>query len=97
VLVQIGTPSHLSGWETEAAQFVEGDQEKHEGLKVVKIGEPPWMMDATRVVLTIRNWNLTRASVLDVSGYPVRELALEPDRDGMKIELPRDAMYVVLR
>jgi hypothetical protein len=97
VLVQVGTPSHLSGWETEAAEFGGTDQREYEGFRVVKIGQPPWMMDATAATVSIRNRNLTRATLLDVSGYPKREMDVSTERGVMKIELPRDAMYVVLR
>ncbi len=97
VLVQVGMPSHLSGWEVEPADFVGGDQQKFQGFRVMKIGEPPWMIDVTQATLTVRNRNLTRATVLDVSGYPKRNLEISSGGGGMRIELPRDAMYVILR
>jgi hypothetical protein len=97
VLVQIGAPSHLSGWEAEPTDFVTGDQQKHRGFRVMKIGEPPWMVDVTQATVIVRNKNLTRATLLDVSGYPKRDLDVSAGVGGMRIELPGDAMYVILR
>ena len=97
VLLQIGTPSHLDGWKAEPADFVGSDQQKYQGFRVVKIGQPPWMMEATEATVTIRNRNLTRGPVLDASGYPKREMNVSRAGGVIKIELPKDAMYVVLR
>lgn len=97
MLVQVGTPAHLSGWKTEPADFEGGDQRQYHGLKVVNVGRPPWMMDDADVTLTVRNPNLTRETVLDVSGYPQREVKLSSNGGVVKMRLPKNAMYVVLQ
>jgi hypothetical protein len=96
ILVQIGTDAHLTGWKQEPADFVGGDQQKYHGLKVLNIGQPPWMLEDTSMTLAIRNQNLTRATALDVSGYPKGKikLAMEAGRIGLRV--PSDAMYLIL-
>ncbi len=76
VLVQVGTPAHLTGWEQQAADFVGEDQMKYQGFRIVKIGELPWMMDDAEGTITIRNRNLTSATVLDEAGYAKEDVAL---------------------
>ncbi len=97
VLVQVGTPAHLTGWRQEPADFTGGDGRIYHGFKVVKIGRPPWLMDDADGTVTIHNRNLTRATVLDEAGYPKREMTLPRVGMDVKLRLPRDAMYLVLR
>ncbi|MGD0461444.1 MAG: hypothetical protein ABSB74_03045 [Tepidisphaeraceae bacterium] len=97
VLVQVGTPAHLAGWKQEPADFTGGDQRKYHGWKVVQVGRPPWMIDDAEGTVTIHNPNLTRATVLDVSGYPKREMPLPREGREVKLRLPEDAMYLVLQ
>jgi hypothetical protein len=96
ILVQVGTPAHLTGWKTEPADFTSGDRHQYHGLKVVNIGMPPWMMDDADVTLTIRNTSLATETVLNVSGYPRREVKILPENGVVKMRLSKDAMYAVL-
>jgi hypothetical protein len=97
VLVQVGTPAHLTGWEQQAADFVGEDQLNYQGFRVVKVGELPWMMDDADGTITIRNRNLTSATVLDEAGYAKEDVALTREGMGLKLSLPENSMYLVLR
>jgi hypothetical protein len=97
MLVQVGTRARLSGWTQEPAQFQDSDKQTHDGMRIVNIGQPPWMIDDTDVTLTIRNNHLSKAIILDSAGYPKRELPLMPVGGMVKLRLPEDAMYVVLQ
>jgi hypothetical protein len=97
VLVQVGTPAHLSGWQQKAADFEGPDHRECHGFSVVNIGQPPWMIDDTDAFITIRNPNLTRATVLDEAGYPKNQVALQREGIVAKLRLPVDSMYIVLR
>ncbi|MFW5830248.1 MAG: hypothetical protein ACOCXA_08300, partial [Planctomycetota bacterium] len=98
VLVQMGTPVHPKGWEVEEATFTEKKgKESHEGYRIVKYGGPPWMVEELQAQLRLANPGLSEAVVLDGNGYPVRTLPLQSTGDAVELELPSDALYVVLR
>jgi hypothetical protein len=40
---------------------------------------------------------VTKATVLDANGMPAGDLPVQKTADGVKIELPAEALYVVLQ
>ena len=89
ILVQVGTPSHLSGWTRAVADFGGNDKNQYHGFRIVKIGKPPWMIENADVTLTIRNIRLTKATALDAAGYPAKQSSLAPDGTGVELRFPR--------
>ncbi|MGD0769775.1 MAG: hypothetical protein ABSB42_16450 [Tepidisphaeraceae bacterium] len=97
ILVQVGTPSRLSGWTQEPADFGGNDKKQYHGFRIVKIGKPPWMIENADVTLTIRNTRLTKATALDAAGYLAKESSLAPDGAGVELRFPPRAMYEILQ
>jgi len=46
--------------------------------------------------VTINNKNITKATLLDPNGYPVREIKVEKNADSLKFDCPKDTMYIHL-
>ncbi|MCB1062629.1 MAG: hypothetical protein KDN20_06890 [Verrucomicrobiae bacterium] len=99
VLIQCGTAARLTGWRTEDAveTFGKGDDayEVH-GERILTIGGPPWRVENTYANIKIANPRLTKATLLDVNGYPVREIVTTRNAEVLEIPLPRNAMYVIV-
>ncbi len=99
VLVQVVTVNRLSGWETRDVEIPFGrapegrEAPKIAAEQIVRMGEPPFRIANTEVAVTVANPGLKRAVVLDINGYPVREIPVESGRFAM----PADAIYAVLR
>jgi hypothetical protein len=97
VLVQVGTRARPAEWVEREATFTgdDGKQTFH-GKQVVSTGRMPWAIEETRVSLSIRNPSLRRATLLDVNGNPRGTVSAHATGSGVKLSLPRDAMYVVV-
>ena len=95
ILVQVGTTARLTGWETKPAE-VEFDKQKVKGEQIVNTGTPPWRVADTRVNLTLKNANISKATLLDASGYAAGDVPVSRDDKAISIQLPPNAMYVVL-
>jgi hypothetical protein len=95
VLVQVGTRARPADWVEREATFTADDgKQTFHGKQVVSTGRMPWAIDETRVSLFIRNPSLKRATLLDVNGNPRGPVGAQATGTGVKLSLPRDAMYV---
>jgi hypothetical protein len=96
VLIQVGAVARPSKWATLASNvLIEG--RTTEVKTIVNAGENPWKVIETKTSLTLKNGNITRATVLDHTGRAAGEVAVRPATDGIKIALPPGAMYVLLQ
>jgi hypothetical protein len=96
ILVQVGTPSRLAGWDQEPTDFPGKDAEDYHGFKIASTGQPPWNCEDADVDLTIRNPNLSTATALDVGGYASKNVPLETANASIQMRFPADAMYAIL-
>jgi hypothetical protein len=90
VLVQVGSVIRPSGWTEQPAT------DPAKGVLITATGTMPWLAPATRVAITLRNPGLRTAQVLDLGGRVRSTLPLITTPEGIALELPSDAMYVVL-
>jgi hypothetical protein len=100
LLVQVGTTARLTGWTTRKASFKAegGDQSPTvEGEQIVSTGSPPWQIANTEVTVTLHNPTITKATLLDVNGYPAAEIPVTRDGDKRVVKLPPNALYVILQ
>ena len=81
-----------------AATFTgdDGKQTFH-GKQVVSTGTMPWVVEETKMTVTVKNANLRKAKLLDINGNVRGDLNVVASAGAIKLSLPRDAMYVVLR
>lgn len=96
VLVQYTGPSRPTGWSERAELIDVGDGKKAPGFVVEDFGRAPHRVASARVRLTIRNPGLARATVLDPNGYARGAQPFEKTAEGIGLELPGDALYLVL-
>jgi len=95
ILIQTGTTYRPTGWKESEEEFeLNGDTVT--GFRIIDTGRMPWLAQSTHVRISVDNPHIRKAFLLDVAGYPKRELKLKKVRDGVQLELPADALYVVL-
>lgn len=95
ILVQVGTTIRPTGWIEKDAE-IESDGVTLRGKQIVDTGRAPWRVAAAKVRLTVKNPNVKKAVRLDVNGYPAGAVPVESADGGLSLELPADAVYVVL-
>ncbi len=101
LLVQVGTTCRPYGWQEKEAEFDAnlhggGKPDMRTGSQIVSLGGPPWNVVATRASITVANSGLSRATLLDANGYPVRGIEASAAEGRITVELPPDALYVAL-
>lgn len=96
ILLQSGTSYRPSGWEEEAAVYTLKN-DSVEGFLIKDTGRMPWLADATRAEIRLKNTEIKRAFLLDAAGYVTRELPIKRKKQELRLELPAEALYVVLR
>ncbi len=92
VLVQVGTPCRPAGWQTRSTTISPRGGSPVQGRRVLNYGKAPWMVEAAKVKVTLRNRALKRATVLDMNGMPRGRVAFSNG----SFAFPADAMYVVV-
>jgi hypothetical protein len=97
VLVQIGTTARPTGWIERETTF-QGDDGKqtYHGKQVVDTGKMPWAIADAQITLTVANPGLTAATQLDINGNPRAKLKTTAQSQTVRLQLPKDALYVVL-
>jgi len=95
VLVQVGTVCRPTGWQVRDTEF-EANSRKVKGKQIVEAGGPPWRIVNTKATVTAKNSKLSRATLVNESGYATKEIATERSGGGIKVKLPANAMYVIL-
>ena len=89
VLIQVGTLARPTGWE---ATDLGGGK-----FRVARNGVKPWQVVKTAVTVALPNPGLTKATLLDVAGFTTgTAIKLEKTNTGVRLNLPDNAMYVVL-
>jgi hypothetical protein len=98
ILVQVGTVSRPSGWSVEpAVVHIEKTGADREGFAIRSTGGMPWLVQEAEAALVVRNASLASATGLDPNGNARATQPLEPRGGAVRLSLPRDALYVVLR
>jgi hypothetical protein len=96
VLVQVGTRVRPTGWSDHPVTFQTNPKETIRGRQIDSTGSMPWVVQVTMVTIKVQNPNLTSATLLDINGNAKREVPVRRNEDAIELELPRDAMYIVL-
>jgi hypothetical protein len=95
ILVQVGTTARLTGWEVRDAEF-SFQKQTIRGKQIVNTGKPPWRIENTQVRISIGNPALSKATRLDVSGYPAEKIPVVLAGKTITVDLPPNTMYLVL-
>jgi hypothetical protein len=89
VLIQAGTNTLPAGWS-------ESPSDKPDIMKIDALGKAPWMMEKVRMSISLRNPELTKATALDANGYAKNDAPIERDGELIRLQLPEDALHVIL-
>lgn len=95
ILVQVGTVYRPTDWEDTATEY-DMRGEKVSGYRIDNTGKMPWKAANTLVTLNIDNSIVKCATVLDAAGYPQSTIEVQQNGNKTQIDLPKDAMYVIL-
>jgi hypothetical protein len=95
ILVQVGTVCRPSNWAETPAEFELNDNTVS-GFRIDNTGKMPWKCANTEIKLTVKNSSINKATLLDAAGYPKLDINIVKNGDKIEIELPENAMYVVL-
>jgi hypothetical protein len=96
ILVQTGTSARLTGYSDKPARFQGDNKQMLQGYEIVATGKPPWRVVATDVTLVVHNPNIKTATLLDTSGYAVKKVKGKRAGGKFTIQLPPNALYLVL-
>ncbi len=97
VLVQVGTTARPTGWKTEPAEYKTPNQVKSIPCeRVLFLGAAPFQVASTHATLMIANHSLAKATLLDTNGMALRDVPITRKKGGCQLELPAEAMYVVI-
>ena len=96
VLVQVGTVCRPAGFKARPAKFKAGE-ELVEGFRILDTGKGNWQVENTRATVSVANRMVQRATLLDMNGQPVRDVELKREAGRVQVELPAEAVYIVLQ
>lgn len=97
VLVQVGTAARPTGWQAKETDFpAEDGKTTLHGFEVIKTGAAPWQIVNADVTLTVTNPALTKATLLDAAGYPIRTVPVTRAGGKLTVHLPTNTLYLVL-
>jgi hypothetical protein len=95
VLVQVGTTARPSGWKTQPAIMrpsgVDMDCER-----IVNRGHAPWLIANAHLTVRIANAALAKAVLLDGSGCPLRDVAVQREGGAAVVKMPAETAYLIL-
>jgi hypothetical protein len=95
ILIQVGTLYRPTNWkETPADLIVDGKVKTR--FEIQNTGQMPWRCENTEATIEIRNRKIKKATLLNSEGYAVSNIPIDKMKTGIKIQLPTNAMYVVL-
>jgi len=97
ILLQYTTQSRPSGWRDQPATLTVEGGGMVAGRVITSVGTAPWRVVRGRLEVEVRNPGLSTAAVLDANGRAVRDWPLERTATGVRLRMPPDALYVVLR
>jgi hypothetical protein len=95
ILVQCGTTYSPTGWKEEATDF-SWDGNNYQGYRIINTGRMPWQADNTQASIEINNPIIRKATLLDVAGYACKEIPVKRTGHKIFIEMPENAMYLIL-
>ncbi|MES2807342.1 MAG: hypothetical protein V4619_01880 [Bacteroidota bacterium] len=93
ILLQVGTIFRPTGWAEEPATITEGKQEI-KGFRITNTGKMPWLGMPAQGSILFKNRKISKATLLDAAGYPLRSLSVGADGS---LKLPADAFYIMIQ
>jgi hypothetical protein len=97
LLVQVGTIVRPTGWEDKDATFEDDNKKPVQGKQIVSVGKTPFQITNVDAHVTVTNPTLKTATLLDINGMAVGTVPATRAGANFTVQLPPNAMYVVLQ
>ena len=97
ILVQVGTIARPTEWKQRQVTWEDNKGRERQGFEVVDYGSAPWQIIENDLTLRIDNSKIDRAIVLDANGMATGEIELTREGDLVRISMPVDAKYLMLK
>lgn len=88
ILLQVGTTARPHGWKTSSAGS--------NGRRITDLGSSPWNIENAEIQIQLGNLRVMQATQLDANGIPIAKLPLRRSIRGSGLNIPGNAMYIVL-
>ena len=95
ILLQVGTLFRPANWKEEPA-VIASNCKKLSGFKIINTGNMPWLGMPANGSISIKNTFIKKAIQLDAGGYAIKQLAIKVTNDTLLLQLPKDAMYILM-
>jgi hypothetical protein len=95
LLVQVGTIFRPTEWNEEGTTITDRSRQLN-GFKITNTGKMPWLGMPVNGSISLENKLIKKAILLDVAGYAVKPLDLKINSNGVSLQLPANAYYVLL-
>lgn len=97
VLVQVGTRAELTGYQAEPVRHTFKDaKEPTDAFRLVRTGVAPWRVVNTKGTLSIANAGLSKATRVEPNLSAGDDVPVRRAGGRLVVELPPDAMYLIL-
>lgn len=96
ILIQVGTRSRPTNWETRPSSWVDQNEQPYNGFTVMNYGEPPWQVVEANMQLELRNPSIRRAIALDMNGMALNDVTIDLGDADIQLTLPPDVKYLIL-
>ena len=97
ILVQITTQNQPYGWKVSPASF-DLDKKQYQGFRIDALGEAPWNVTNTDLVITLPNKGLRTAVRLDENLYPTKDaVPVKSEAGGLTITPGKNTMYLLVQ
>jgi len=96
VLLQITTQHRQYGWKQTPTTFTHENKD-HQGFRIDSLGELPWNVVDTDMVLSLANPGLAKVTRLDENLYPTKDAVVAKREGGvLRITPTRTTMYLLV-
>lgn len=86
ILIQAFTREQTYGWKSDR------------NGRILSLGTPPLNVENIQATVTLKKTPTNpSATVLDINGYPIREIKESKTKTRLKIQLPRNALYTIVQ
>ena len=97
VLIQIGTETKPSNWQTKTHTFqTKNKKETYNGERILKGGTSPWQVTNNQCAITLQNSVLNRVQLLDSQLRLLRNVNCEQVNGTFTCTLPTDGLHLII-
>ena len=97
ILIQVGTYCRPYEFKENPTKIIRKGQPTIVGFEILSTGQSIWNVENTKAMVSINNPEISKAYALDANGMVKKELEVKRTGTRIVLNLPKDALYVVLK